>query len=223
MQFSAALLRNDGVLLGEYYQSGGKRHFGGLIPVIDLLLSNLEIEKRQIDCVAVAVGPGSFTGIRVGLSTAKGLCHALGVPIVGVSSLEALGSQLIESTLPVTALIESRRNDVFVAQFKREPGGSLTRLMADQCLKYAELTRCLTFPSIFVGNNYNTQAPKLKKCLGSDLLLAPCEMWVIRACAVGALGLKRFSAQDFDDPATLVPVYFRPPDIRPNPYMKLMT
>jgi len=220
LQFSIALLAGDGSLLGEYYLGRGTRHFGGLVPAVDFLLAGLGRGKEEIECVAIAIGPGSFTGIRVGLSFAKGVCHVLKVPIVGISSLDALAAQIAESTLAITALIESRRNDVFVAQFRRGPGGQLTRLMSDQCVEYSALTTSLALPCIFVGNNYHNQVPKLKETLKPDLLLAPPEMWAIRACTVGALGLRRFLSQDFDNPAALVPIYLRPPDIRPNPYLK---
>lgn len=221
LQFSIALLSTDGALLGECYLSAGKAHFGGLFPALDFLLTNSGRGKKEIECVAVAVGPGSFTGLRVGLSSAKGLCHALDVPIIGISSLEALGAQMHESHLPVTALLESRRNDVFVAQFKWDSDKGLTRLAEDQCLEYSDLARELIFPCLFVGNSYHSQVPRLKESLSTHFLLAPPEMWTIRASSVAALALERFSARDFDDPAALVPVYLRPPDIRPNPYQKM--
>ena len=86
---SAALCR-DGELLAQSYERTGLTHSRTLLPMIENMLSNTETPKDAIDMVAVAQGPGSFTGIRIGISTAKGLCWGLDIPAVGVSTLEAM-------------------------------------------------------------------------------------------------------------------------------------
>ncbi len=220
LQFSLALMNNRGCLVGEIYLSTGKRHFGGLFPSLDFLLHSLDKRISDITCVAVALGPGSFTGLRVGLSSAKGLAHALDVPIVGINSLEALAIQVPHSSLPITALIESRRNDVFVAQFHWTSKSRLTRIGENQCLEYESLKGQITLPSIFVGNNYETQYPKLKESIPTGINFAPSHSWSVRASSVCSLGLRRFLDGELDDMATLVPIYLRPPDIRANPYFQ---
>ena len=218
LQFSLALIRQDDTVAGEIYLSAGKRHFGALFPSLDFLLNSLGTGKSSITGVAVALGPGSFTGLRVGLASAKGLAHALRVPIVGVSSLEALAAQVPYSSLPITTLIESRRNDVFVAQFQWSAEGQLSRISDDQCFSYESLSRCLTLPSVFIGNDYEGMSMNLKRITDSGVVLAPPHLWSLRASSVGHIGLQRLLSGQRDDPSTLVPIYLRPPDIRANPY-----
>ncbi|RLB15927.1 MAG: tRNA (adenosine(37)-N6)-threonylcarbamoyltransferase complex dimerization subunit type 1 TsaB [Deltaproteobacteria bacterium] len=219
LQFGLALLDQTGTLIGECYLSTGKRHFGGLFPTLEFLLTTSGTSKKDIRCIVIALGPGSFTGLRVGLASAKGLSHALEAPLIGVSSLEALASQIPSVPHTIHALLESRKNDVFTASFSWGPDGLLVRKSPDQCMPYSELSRLLDQPCIFVGNNYNVQAPKLTGLVGERVVLAPPEFWNLKASSVGAIGLKRFLKGEFDNGSTLAPIYLRPPDIRPNPYI----
>ncbi len=117
MQFALALLAEDGTLLTEYLMPGGKGHFGSLMPVLDFMLNSSKSNIRDLKCISVAIGPGSFTGLRVGISLAKGLCHGLCVPAIGISSLEAMASQIPYADFPVVPVITSRKGEAFTAQF----------------------------------------------------------------------------------------------------------
>ena len=220
LRLSLALIRKSGAIAGELFLSTGKRHYGALFPSLDFLLNSVGIQLPDISCVAVAVGPGSFTGLRVGLATAKGLAHSLRIPIVGVSSLEGLAAQVFHPSLPITVLMESRRNDVFLAQFQWAQEGRLVKITEEQCLPYESLASHVKLPSLFIGSDYETQSHILKKTIDTGLVLASPHMWGPRASAVGLIGLRRYEAGQEDDPATLVPVYLRPPDIRPNPHFQ---
>lgn len=216
LQFGLALLEENGTVRGELSMSKGKRHFGNLMPSLHYLLTTSRSDIGQIHCLVVAVGPGSFTGLRVGLSAAKGLCHALKVPIVGVSSLEAMASQLPYSDHAIAPILDSRKGEVFIAQFIWGDNNSLVRLKEDTAVKFEELPSLCKRPSLFIGNNFADQGPLIKKMLGPDGILAPPYLWNIKPSTVGYLGLKRFQAHDFDDLQGLNPVYLRPPDIRPS-------
>ncbi len=220
LRSSLALIEKSGAISGEIFLNTGKQHYGALFPSLDLLLNSVAVKLDDITCVAVAVGPGSFTGLRVGLSAAKGLAHALGVPIVGVNSLEALAAQVFHPSLPITALLESRRNDVFAAQFRWAGGERLIRVTHEQCLPYESLISRIELPSLFIGSDYQTQSLILRETIDTGLILAPSHMWAARASAVAYIGLRRYESGQADDPATLVPIYLRPPDIRPNPYLR---
>ena len=172
----------------------------------------------RLDALAATRGPGSFTGLRVGISAAKGLCHGLEIPIIGISSLEALAAQMLYSELPVTPVLYSRKNEVYTAQFTLDKDGDTTRCMADAALRIEDLPLTFKDPSLFIGNDYANQGPAVIEVLGPMALLAPAHCWNLRASTIGALGLKRLHARDFDDPLTLEPLYLRPPDIRPNPF-----
>jgi tRNA threonylcarbamoyladenosine biosynthesis protein TsaB len=216
LQFSMALMAEDETVLGEFSVSKGKGHFGELMPALDSLLTTTRSDIHDLKAVVVAIGPGSFTGLRVGLSTAKGLCHALEVPIIGISSLKALASQIPNSHPPITPIIDSRKEEFFIAQFVWNDGHGLTRSMDDTCLKFGDFPSAFKEKTLFIGNNFNHQAPLIEETLGHRALLAPAHFWIPRASAVGYLGLKRFHVSDFDNAQDLNPLYLRPPDIRPN-------
>ncbi len=216
-QFGLAFLEEDGTILAEYYMAKEKG-FGSLMPSLHFLLSTLKADIHDQKAVIVATGPGSFTGLRVGLATAKGLCHGLEIPIIGISSLEALASQVSNPDLPIAPVLYSRKNEFFISRFSRDNGSNLIREMDDMAIKIKDLPSIVEHPTLFIGNDFTNQGPAIKKSLGTLVQLASAQHWNLKASAVGALGLKRFHAHDFDDPQTLAPQYLRPPDIRPHPF-----
>ncbi len=218
-QFSMALLDQDGSLKAEYVVAGGAGRFAGMFPALEDMLATLGFSVGDVSAVAVAIGPGSFTGLRVGLAASKGLAYALDVPLVGVSSLEALACQVTGASTTVAPIISSRRGEVFTAPFT-VPLPYPERLGADTSIPIDELSSFYNEPVIILGNDYPKQAPLLRNRPKDSLLLAPPHLWNLRASAVGFLGLRRLRAKDYDDPETIAPLYLRAPDIRPNPYAR---
>ena len=137
---SAALMK-DGELLARSSQRSGLTHSRTLLPMVMDLLKNTETPKESVDAVAVSVGPGSFTGIRIGVSTAKGLCWGLDKPAFGVSTLEAMAylcDFLPEGTVICPAM-DARRSQVYNALFTVRQGG-VARLTPDRAVSLDELT-----------------------------------------------------------------------------------
>jgi len=217
LQFGLALLEEDGNIRAEYFMSKGKGHFGSLMPALDFLVTSSKSDIHDLEGIIVAMGPGSFTGLRVGLSTAKGLSHGLEVPIIGVSSLEAMAYQLSYSGFPVISVLDSRKYEFFAARFIWGDDHALVRNGKDVCLKVEDLSSLCKEPALFVGNDFTGQGSLIKEMLGPRAILAPAHLWNPKASAVGILGLKRFHARNFDDSQQLSPIYMRPPGIRPNP------
>jgi tRNA threonylcarbamoyladenosine biosynthesis protein TsaB len=217
-QFSIALLEMSGSLRAEVILTPGTGKFGGFMPAVEDLMSASGAPLGEIVTLAVAVGPGSFTGLRVGLSTAKGLCHGLGIPIIGVPSLEALAGQLPHANIPLCPVITSRKGEIFAAMFQGRGDGTLKNIKEVTPLKFEELSTFSEGQTLFIGNDYNAQAHPIRESLGNKAVLAPPHLWNLRASSVGILGLGRFHEQDFDEVETLAPTYLRPPDIRPNPF-----
>ena len=220
-QFSLALLSEDGALLSEHVMSEENRHFGNLMPTLHFILNASKSDIREVKCISVAAGPGSFTGLRIGLSLAKGLCHALQVPIVGVSSLEAMARQLPHTAFPIIPILHSRKGEVFTARFIWDTDSQLIRTVEDTWVKFDDFPSLFQKTAMFIGNNYPSQAPLLKDLLGDRALLAPAHCWVLRASSIGLSALDKFLRHDLDDLYNLNPVYLRPPDIRPNPFSLL--
>jgi tRNA threonylcarbamoyladenosine biosynthesis protein TsaB len=215
-QCSIALLRLDGTLISETVLSEGKGHFKGLMPAIDRLFGDAGVKPNGTKCLAVATGPGSFTGLRVGLSLAKGFCQALEIPVVGVSSLRALAFQIPFTTRPIAPMLTSRRGEVFSALFLWSREQELLRKEEDDCFKLDDLPSRFENETVFVGNDFINQGAVLKDRLKNRTQIAPPWCWQLRASSVGAIAVNRFNAGDTDDPGSLVPRYFRPPDIRSN-------
>ena len=215
-QFSVALLRKTGSLLGEEVISAPSRNFQALVPAFHDLLRTTGARPKDFSAVAVAVGPGSFTGLRVGIALAKGLCQGLGIPIIGVSSLEALASQCLEASLMICPLIDSRKGEVFTALFQPSREGSLLRMSADTCLMLEALPSLVNETCLFVGNDHDSHAPRLHRFLGPKARLAPPHLWNLRASWIGWLGLRDAGERGFDRVSELFPIYLRAPDIRTN-------
>ncbi len=216
-QCSIALLNMDRTVIAEQLMFEGKGHFGGLMPAIDGLITGFGFKHKGIKAVAVATGPGSFTGLRVGLSLAKGFCHALQIPVIGISSLRALAFQLPLTPHPIAPLLSSRRGEAFTALFLWNRENGLDRKQEDNCFKLEDIPSLFTDKTVFVGNDFLTQGALLKELMGNHTRIAPPQCWQLRASSIGALALARFDTGDLDDPFNLVPRYFRPPDIRPQP------
>lgn len=138
---SAALCR-DGELLAQSYERTGLTHSRTLLPMIENMLSNTETPKDAIDMVAVAQGPGSFTGIRIGISTAKGLCWGLDIPAVGVSTLEAMAqsARFVPEGTIVCPAMDARRSQLYNALFTVQ-NGALVRLTEDRAIAADALGR----------------------------------------------------------------------------------
>lgn len=220
-QFSLALMDDEGTLTAEYFMSPASKNFHGFMPTLDHLLTNAKADLSELRALIVARGPGSFTGLRVGLSAAKGFCQSLEIPLIGVSSLEALANQWPYTEIPVCPIIESRKGEVFAALFRWSDDQGMTRVKEDAGLKLTDLSSFIDGRALFVGSDFRVQGPPIAEMLGPRAVLAPASMWTLRASAVGQLGLKRFYSQDFDTLRDLVPAYLRPPDIRPNPFSPL--
>ena len=218
MQFSIALLKESGVVAAEYLISPSTKDFRGFMPGLHSLFKASGTKTGDLKAIVVTIGPGSFTGLRVGLSTAKGMAHGLGIPLVGISGLDAMAAQPAATEYPVCPLITSRKGEVFAALYQRGPDGELSRQKEEASFKFEEIKNIIDETTIFLGNDYESQWRPLKDALGSLAMPAPVHLWNLKASVVGALGLKRFQKNDFDNILDLVPRYYRPPDIRANPF-----
>lgn len=113
---------HEGVL-AQAHSSRGRRHAENLAPAIDFVRHQARVEMQDISCVAVDLGPGLYTGLRVGVSAAKAIAHALQVPMIGVSSLDLLAFPVRFSPRRIVAVIDARRGELFYASYRQVPGG----------------------------------------------------------------------------------------------------
>ncbi len=219
-QFALGIISEDGVLISEYILPAIRLRSSFLMPSLDFVMRHSGIDKKELACIAVAIGPGSFTGLKVGLSVAKGICFSLDIPVIGISSLEALAIQLLGSEIPITAIMDSRKREYFVAQFVWHED-RLIQNAPDEYLSLEEFPERFKDKTIFIGNDYENQSCALREVMGKDVLMASSHLWHIRASSIGMLAVDRLKRDDFDDPLLLEPIYLRAPAIRPNPYHRL--
>ncbi len=150
---SVALVR-DGAMVSQYSQCSGLTHSRTLLPMAEDMLKNAELSIRDVDLIAVAHGPGSFTGIRIGVSTVKGLAWAAEKPCTGVSTLEAMAWHGVMAGGFVCPVMDARRQQVYNALFKIENGRPV-RLTEDRPIALSELSREvkeLNAPVLLVGD-----------------------------------------------------------------------
>ncbi|MBQ7736820.1 MAG: tRNA (adenosine(37)-N6)-threonylcarbamoyltransferase complex dimerization subunit type 1 TsaB [Oscillospiraceae bacterium] len=204
---SAALCR-DGELIAQSFQRSALTHSRTLLPMIEDLFRNTEIPKESVDAVAVAHGPGSFTGVRIGVSTAKGLCWGLDKPAVGVSTLEAMArlSECAGEERVICPVMDARRSQVYNALFAWRDG-ELQRLCPDRAVSAGELAaelKALDRPAWVLGDGWQVCAAALDAA-GAAYSLAPELLRYQNAwgVAMAALGKEPVGAEE------LLPVYLR--------------
>jgi tRNA threonylcarbamoyladenosine biosynthesis protein TsaB len=217
-QFSLALVEESGALLAEWTLSPRTKDFRPFMTSLDQLLRVSGVGLEEIRCLAVAKGPGSFTGLRVGLSAAKGFCAGLGVPIVALSGLEALANQCPGVSIPLCPVIDSRKEEVFAALYTWSEEQDLVRLEPETCLKIRDLPGFMKKKAFVLGTDFSRQRGPIASAAGDKAVFAPPSFWSLRAGTLGMLAARRARTQGFDGLQEVVPSYLRPPDIRPNPY-----
>jgi len=218
-QYSLAAMKDE-VLLAEYILPFGPEHFKNLMPSLNDLLNQVSLEPEKLDALIVALGPGSFTGIRIGLAVAQGISQCFDIPIIGIPTLLAMASQLPYLKEDISPIITSRRGEVFTSLFRWGTNGKLSRIKKDTSLRMEDIGSMIETKTVFIGNDFLSQGPFLKKQLGRKCLLAPSNLWNLKASSLGILGLKILKKSATKSSGEPVPIYIREPDIR-SPDAKL--
>lgn len=205
---SAALVR-DGALVSQYTQCSALTHSRTLLPMAEDLLKNAETTLDAVDVLAVAHGPGSFTGIRIGVSAVKGLAWAADKPCVGVSTLETLAWNLVACPGLICPVMNARRSQVYTALFRSE-GGTLTRLLPDDALSLAKLEKILAGynePVRLCGDGYGIAREALKSVTIPE---TPDRWRHASAYSVAYAALAAYRRGGYTDDAGLKVTYLRP-------------
>lgn len=166
---------NKEVLLGEIVVNSSKTHSQKLMPILDQLLKNCGVTIKDLDLIGVSTGPGSFTGVRIGLSTAKGLAHPFNIPLVEVSSLEGMGYNMPHVKGLICPIFDARRNLVYTRVMKWSTTG-LETLIEDENILIDDLIEQLKAydePVTFVGDGVLKFTELLEEALGQRVVMAP--------------------------------------------------
>ena len=206
---SVALMQ-DGKLLAESYQNTGLTHSQTLLSMAETMIKSCDLTPHEMQAVAVAAGPGSFTGVRIGVAAAKGFAWGLEIPCCGVSTLEAMAENLGIYEGTVVCVMDARRSQVYNALFQAEKGG-LTRLTPDRAISLAELEKELSQipgPLYLVGDGSKLTYQALQETI-SNLILPPEHHLHQRAAGVAMAAEKMLRSGKICDAESLQPNYLR--------------
>ena len=206
---------DDGKLAAELTISKNQTHSKHLMELIHSVLENAGFSVRSLDGLAVTIGPGSFTGLRNGNSTIKGLAHALGKPVVGVSTLKALARQCGQTPYLICPLLDARKGEVYAAIYGFNKGQLIQRTGARAMIPEAVVAD-IKSPCVFIGNGARLYHPRIVSAVGNLAHFVPEGQNTIRASSVAFLSMPRFEANDTDGIDGLVPHYIRKSDAELN-------
>jgi len=205
-----------GVAIGEVSLAGGRRHAEQLAPAIRYLCDELDLSLDQLAAVAVDIGPGLFTGLRVGVTTAKVMAHALRVPVVGVPSLDLVAYPLRHSPRLVVSVLDARRREVFWASYRPVPGG-VQRVSDYEVRPPAELVADLdagTDELLLAGDGVDVYRDEFASLDHAEF--AGVEHASPSASALVELATARAEREEFQLPDELHPFYLRTSDAEIN-------
>jgi tRNA threonylcarbamoyladenosine biosynthesis protein TsaB len=174
--------------------------------MIDELLKKVNLDIADIDIFACSEGPGSFTGLRIGIGTIKGLAYGLGKPVVGVSTLEALAHNITFTDCVISPIMDARRGQVYNGLYKWVDG-KIVCIKEPRALSIEDLCEELTEKTIFVGDGVKVHREKIAEFMGEKALFAPPHHQLQRAGSVAYAALGKTAV----DAAELTAVYLRKP------------
>lgn len=203
---SVGLIEGDD-FIAEHTLNITQAHSSRLMPAIDQVLKWGDLTVHDLDACAVGIGPGSFTGVRIGVGTAKSLCYAIKKPIIGVSTLEAIAYNLRYTNGLICPILDARRDEVYGAVF--HGGATLERRSEDLCLSIEELLNRVDSFSVFVGDGLGRYEEKIRGKFGDDLVLANSTFNVPRGTIIARIGREPLLRGESDDYFGLIPNYIR--------------
>jgi tRNA threonylcarbamoyladenosine biosynthesis protein TsaB len=208
MQGGAALV-GEGGLVSEYTLNVEATHSERLLPTIERVLRDSGVSLDSLSGIAVGLGPGSFTGLRIGLSTVKGLAYATGLPVVGVPTLEAMAWTVPFVGMQICAVLDARKQEVYAALFRYDRG-LLQQVMQDTALSPEALCARIRRPTLFLGDGLVVYGALFRRLLGDRMLVPPPASRGTRPACVAELGRERLLRGERDPTDSLVPRYLRP-------------
>jgi tRNA threonylcarbamoyladenosine biosynthesis protein TsaB len=189
-------------LVAEYLLDVSVTHSERLMSAVDRVLADARWTPRDLRALAVAIGPGSFTGLRIGISTVKGLALALGLPIAAVPTLDAMAAALPWPALPVCPVLDARKGEVYTSLYRWD-GAVMRREWDYLALAPEALAALLSEPTLLAGDG-------ALRVVSSFARTVPPPRRLPSPACVGALGLERLRRGDTVTPAALTPLYLRP-------------
>ncbi len=208
---ASAAVWEDGLLAAEYTVTHKKTHSQTLLPMIDEICRMTEQDRKSFDAVAVSAGPGSFTGLRIGFATAKGLGLAWEIPLVCVPTLDAMAYQCFDAGSLICPVLDARRDQVFNGLYRWEKG-EFKIVCPSRILGMEELIADLGergLPVLFLGDAVPVHEERIRRDLAVPYLFAPATLNRQRAGAVAALGAAMYARGEYEEAWQAAPEYLR--------------
>ena len=203
-------LIDDGEVLSDHVLNIPVTHSERLLGAIDCVLGEGRCSTGDVDGWAISLGPGSFTGLRIGVSTVKGLALATGKPVVGVASLDVLASQVSPTPYLICPVLDARKKEVYSAFYRYGEGNLLGRRSDYQALRPGDLVKKIKEQTIFLGNGLRTYRDFLLLSLPSLAIFPAAPVHVPHGSTVATLGLELLKKGEHLNISTFSPIYIRP-------------
>lgn len=201
-------IASEDKMLGEFSCNVGMIHSSKLLPMIERLLLQLNFSIQDIGAIAVSKGPGSFTGLRVGMSLAKGLAFALNIPIIGIPTLEALAYQCLPTNLTICSMLDAKKKEIYTALYKWNK--ELIKITEEKAVSIDEIKDLVKENTLYIGDAINIFLEKIGH--SRNIQIAPFDRCFPRASSVAILGLTKLKEGIADNIDELKPLYIRRPD-----------
>lgn len=202
------------VLVAEYTINYKKTHSQTLLPMIDEICKITETDINTVDLIAVSVGPGSFTGLRIGAATGKGIALATGSRMTAVPTLQAMAYNFYGTKSVICPIMDAKRRHVYAGVYRFDDNGKMEILHNQDLLSYEDLCELLSNKGyediIFTGDGIDVAADTIEEKLSGKYSFAPVHMRTQRAASVAMAGLQMHSEGRDMDAALLKPDYLRP-------------
>jgi tRNA threonylcarbamoyladenosine biosynthesis protein TsaB len=207
---SVAVVSEHGVI-AEYTLNIEVTHSERLMETVDRVLTGAGIVLSALDGLSVSVGPGSFTGLRIGIASVKGIATATGISIAAVPTLKALAWNIPYAGYPVCPLLDARKKEVYAALYRQE-SGSLSEVMEAQTLSLESLAGRISQRTVFTGEGSQLFRNDIRRLFGDHALFAPLSAVVPSAASVAELGMLLLRSGERTLADDLAPIYIRRPE-----------
>jgi tRNA threonylcarbamoyladenosine biosynthesis protein TsaB len=203
-------LIEDKEVISEYLLNIPVTHSERLLGAIEFVLREARCPIEQVEGWVIVLGPGSFTGLRIGVSTVKGLAFATGKPVAGISTLDVLASQIAPNPYLICPILDARKKEVYTAFYRYGEGSSLRRQSEYQAMPPEDLVRQIKEQTIFVGDGVKTYGDFLVNCLPTFAILPSAPSHVSHGSMVAKLGMDLLKKGEHLNLSTFSPLYVRP-------------
>ena len=208
---AVAVMDEEKGLLGEYLQNNGRTHSQRLMLMVDTLLKGLEIKLEDIDAFAASIGPGSFTGLRIGITSIKAMAYPHNKPVVSIPTLDALAYNMLCFKGLVCPMMDARNRQVYTAVYENTSHGQIK--ITDYCgIRIEELVQIIkekATPAVFLGDAVDLYREYLKEELVGNCFFAPASQMLQRASSVAGLALEKALKGQTESSFDMVPFYLR--------------